>query len=140
CSTTFSTAMPLACWRASARELAFRSRKWVEIVATGSAGPGQMTQSVRKFLRDHRDEQTEFLAALVRVPSDNPPGDCQPIADAAAQLLEGLCLAVERHPVPGDRVVANGMISATNLVVRHRFGSGPTIALNAHGDVVAPGA
>ncbi len=27
----------------------------------------------------------------------------------------------------------------TNLVVRHRFGEGPTIALNAHGDVVPPG-
>ena len=32
-----------------------------------------------------------------------------------------------------------GMISATNLVVRRRFGDGPVIALNAHGDVVAPG-
>jgi acetylornithine deacetylase/succinyl-diaminopimelate desuccinylase-like protein len=32
------------------------------------------------------------------------------------------------------------MISATNLIVRERFGAGPTIALNAHGDVVPPGA
>ena len=32
------------------------------------------------------------------------------------------------------------MVSATNLVVRHRFGDGPVIALNAHGDVVPPGA
>jgi acetylornithine deacetylase/succinyl-diaminopimelate desuccinylase-like protein len=31
------------------------------------------------------------------------------------------------------------MVSATNLVVRHRFGDGPVIALNAHGDVVPPG-
>jgi len=32
------------------------------------------------------------------------------------------------------------MISATNLIVRQRFGAGgPTIALNAHGDVVPPG-
>jgi len=31
------------------------------------------------------------------------------------------------------------MISATNLIVRHRFGPGPIVALNAHGDVVAPG-
>jgi acetylornithine deacetylase/succinyl-diaminopimelate desuccinylase-like protein len=30
-------------------------------------------------------------------------------------------------------------VSATNLVVRQRFGDGPTIALNAHGDVVQPG-
>src|SRR5262249_10046160 len=27
----------------------------------------------------------------------------------------------------------------TNLIVRHRFGDGPTVALNAHGDVVPPG-
>jgi acetylornithine deacetylase/succinyl-diaminopimelate desuccinylase-like protein len=31
------------------------------------------------------------------------------------------------------------MVSVTNLVVRERFGIGPTIALNAHGDVVPPG-
>jgi acetylornithine deacetylase/succinyl-diaminopimelate desuccinylase-like protein len=31
------------------------------------------------------------------------------------------------------------MISATNLIVRHRFGPGAVIALNAHGDVVPPG-
>ena len=112
----------------------------MEIVATGSAGSGQLTESVSKFLRDHRDGQTRLLAALVRVPSDNPPGDCRAIADVAAQLLEGLGLAIERYPVPQERAGANGMISATNLVVRHRFGPGPTIVLNAHGDVVPPGA
>ena len=31
------------------------------------------------------------------------------------------------------------MISVTNLIVRRRFGPGPVIALNAHGDVVPPG-
>ena len=31
------------------------------------------------------------------------------------------------------------MISCTNLVVRRRFGDGPVVALNAHGDVVPPG-
>jgi succinyl-diaminopimelate desuccinylase len=31
------------------------------------------------------------------------------------------------------------MITATNLVIRRRFGPGPTVALNAHGDVVPPG-
>ncbi|MGH6914273.1 MAG: M20/M25/M40 family metallo-hydrolase, partial [Geminicoccales bacterium] len=33
----------------------------------------------------------------------------------------------------------HGMVSAINLVVRRRFGAGPVIALNAHGDVVPPG-
>ena len=84
--------------------------------------------------------EVDFLAALVRVPSDNPPGDCAPHARATAALLEGLGFEVERHVVPDTEVRANGMISATNLIVRHRFAAGgPTVALNAHGDVVAPG-
>ena len=91
------------------------------------------------FLNDQRERQTAFLAELVREPSDNPPGNCRRHAERAAKLLEGLGLEVERHPVPDAVVTKNGMISATNLVVRRRFGDGPVIALNAHGDVVPPG-
>jgi acetylornithine deacetylase/succinyl-diaminopimelate desuccinylase-like protein len=59
----------------------------------------------------------------------------------AASLLEAMGLPVERHPVPTDAVAAHGMRSCTNLIVRVPFGGGhgPTIALNAHGDVVPPG-
>ncbi len=96
-------------------------------------------RAIEDYLAAQRDHQTRFLAELVKVPSDNPPGDCAPHAQRAAELLEGLGFVVERHPVPADVVRANGMISATNLVVRERFGPGPTIALNAHGDVVPPG-
>ncbi|CAO3363236.1 ArgE/DapE family deacylase [Azospirillum palustre] len=85
------------------------------------------------------DEEVRFLAELVKVPSDNPAGDCAPHAVRTAELLEAMGFAVERHPVPAELVRANGMISATNLVIRHRFGDGPTVALNAHGDVVPPG-
>ena len=83
--------------------------------------------------------QVKLLAELVRVPSDNPPGDCAPHAQRTAQLLEALGFSVERDEVPAAEVSAHGMISATNLIVRRRFGDGPTIALNAHGDVVQPG-
>jgi len=86
------------------------------------------------------DAAQQFLARLVRVPSDNPAGDCAPHAEHTAQLLEGLGFSVERHAVPEEAVRAHGMISVTNLIVRHRFGPGPVIALNAHGDVVPPGA
>lgn len=86
------------------------------------------------------DASCDFLAALVRMPTDNPPGDCAGAAHKTQGLLEALGFAVEAHPVPADAVRAAGMVSATNLIVRRRFGSGgPTIALNAHGDVVAPG-
>jgi succinyl-diaminopimelate desuccinylase len=95
--------------------------------------------TILSFLETQREAQTRFLAELVKVPSDNPPGDCAAHAERAAELLEALGFTVERHPVPEDMVHANGMISATNLVVRRRFGEGPVIALNAHGDVVPPG-
>ena len=96
-------------------------------------------QAIRAFLAAAQDRQRAFLAALVRTPSDNPPGDCAPHAARAATLLEELGFTVERHPVPEALVRAAGMVSATNLVIRHRFGDGPVIALNAHGDVVPPG-
>ena len=96
-------------------------------------------QTIRDFLDRSEAAAVELLAELVKVPSDNPPGDCAPHALRAAALLEARGFAVERHPVPEPLVRANGMVSATNLVVRERFGEGPVIALNAHGDVVPPG-
>ena len=93
------------------------------------------------FVDNAHAAQCRFLAELVKVPSDNPPGDCAAHAARAAELLERLGLAVERHKVPEDAVRASGMASVTNLIVRKRFGAGgPTVALNAHGDVVPPGA
>ena len=97
-------------------------------------------KAIHAFVRDHEGAETRFLAEIVKVPSDNPPGDCDPSARAVAGLLEGLGFVVERHKVPDSLVKASGMISATNLIARRRFGpGGPTIALNAHGDVVPPG-
>jgi acetylornithine deacetylase/succinyl-diaminopimelate desuccinylase-like protein len=96
-------------------------------------------EEIKAFIDAEFARETAFLAELVKVPSDNPPGDCAPHAARARELLEGLGFAVEAHAVPGEAVEAVGMKSATNLVVRHRFGDGPVIALNAHGDVVPPG-
>jgi succinyl-diaminopimelate desuccinylase len=98
-----------------------------------------IASEIHRFLESEHSRQVTFLAELVKSPSDNPPGDCAGHAEVAARLLEGLRLTVERHPVPEAIVRKNGMITATNLVVRHRFGDGPVIALNAHGDVVPPG-
>src|SRR5579859_375609 len=95
--------------------------------------------ALREHLAKDRAAQRRFLAELVKTPSDNPPGDCAPHAERAAALIEELGHVVERHPVPDALVRANGMVSATNLVLRRRFGDGPVIALNAHGDVVPPG-
>ncbi len=92
------------------------------------------------WLAERRAEQTALLADLVRIPTDNPPGALSAAAERVAALLAGLGFAVERHAVPQAEVQAEGLGGITNLVVRYRFGPGPTIALNAHGDVVPPGA
>ncbi|WP_256888338.1 M20/M25/M40 family metallo-hydrolase [Acidomonas methanolica] len=86
------------------------------------------------------DSQVDFLRALVQHPSDNPPGDCARHAEHTAALLRTMGLEVECHPVPQADVHRVGMVSATVLIMRWRFGTGgPVIALNAHGDVVPPG-
>jgi succinyl-diaminopimelate desuccinylase len=96
---------------------------------------------MRNAIETNWPDEVAFLKELVRVPSDNPPGDCRRHAEKAASLLEGLGCEVERYPVPAELVEKHGMISVENLIVRKRFGSGSglTIALNAHGDVVPPG-
>jgi acetylornithine deacetylase/succinyl-diaminopimelate desuccinylase family protein len=106
-----------------------------------TADNGSPQQIIHDFIQSHHAEQISFLAELVKVPTDNPPGDCARHADISAALLENMGFAVERHPVPEHLVKQAGMVSATNLVIRKRFGdgSGPVIALNAHGDVVPPG-
>ena len=98
-----------------------------------------LSVDVERFIDAEFARETAFLAELVKVPSDNPPGDCAPHGVRARELLGQLGLEVEAHAVPPATVEAAGMKSATNLIVRHRFGDGPTIALNAHGDVVPPG-
>jgi succinyl-diaminopimelate desuccinylase len=95
---------------------------------------------IASFMERAAPRQRDFLAQIVRVPSDNPPGDCAAAAARAETLIAALGFTVENHPVPESEARANGMISATNLILRQRFGSGgPTITLNTHGDVVPPG-
>ena len=90
----------------------------------------------------HFDEELRFLQELVRVPTDTPPGNNAPHARRTAELLAGMGYTAESHPVPEAEVRAYGLQSITNLIVRRPYGapgSGPVVALNAHGDVVPPG-
>ena len=76
---------------------------------------------IGEFVDRDFEREVQFLAELVKAPSDNPPGDCAPHAQRARELLEDLGLAVEVHEVPRAEVEATGMRSAINLIVRHRF-------------------
>ena len=88
----------------------------------------------------HFDEEVRFLQALVRVPTDTPPGHNAPHAERTAALLRDVGFEAEAHVVPAQRVRDQGMQSLTNLVVRRSYDTtGPVVGLNAHGDVVPPG-
>ncbi|MFN9474915.1 M20 family metallopeptidase [Acidovorax sp.] len=94
------------------------------------------------WIDQHFDEEVRFLQALVRVPTATPPGNNAPHAERTAELLRDFGYEAEKHAVPAADVQAYGMESITNLIVRRKYGNegqGPTIALNAHGDVVPPG-
>ena len=95
------------------------------------------------WIDQHFDEEVRFLQALVRVPTDTPPGNNAPHAERTAELLKEFGYEAEKHAVPASDVLAYGMESITNLIVRRKYGAqgdgGKTIALNAHGDVVPPG-
>ena len=91
------------------------------------------------WVNQHFDEEVQFLQALVRVPTDTPPGNNAPHAERTAELLQAMGLEAEKYPVSPEMVHAAGLQSVTNLLVRRRFGPGRTVLLNAHGDVVPPG-
>lgn len=82
----------------------------------------------------------ELLLELVRHPTENPPGDVGEAVEWLAAYLEQRGLAVERHPVPEPFVRNLGRHGLTNLIVRHTFGPGPTIALHATLDTLPAGA
>ncbi|MFT0532486.1 M20/M25/M40 family metallo-hydrolase [Castellaniella hirudinis] len=88
----------------------------------------------------HFEDQVALLQRLVAIPTDTPPGDTAPHAEAVAGILQGWGWSVQRHAVPDAEMQAYGMRSITNLIVRRQYAAeGPVIALNAHGDVVPPG-
>jgi len=92
-----------------------------------------------QWIDAHFEEQVAFLSELVKVPTDTPPGNNAPHAVKTAQLLEQFGMKAKQIPIPKEVVQNAGLESITNLIVRREYGTGPTIALNAHGDVVPPG-
>ena len=75
-------------------------------------------QQLDAWIDQHFDEQVRFLQALVRVPTDTPPGNNAPHAERTAELDQDYGFDAEKHPVPQAEVQAYGMESITNLIVR----------------------
>ncbi len=73
---------------------------------------------------------TDLCAELIRIPSENPPGDCGEIADMVAALLRDADCTVENVNGPGG---------LPSVVGTADFGPGPTLLMNGHMDVVPIG-
>jgi acetylornithine deacetylase/succinyl-diaminopimelate desuccinylase-like protein len=100
----------------------------------------QLRERLLQWIDAHFDEEVGFLQQVVRIPTDTPPGNNAPHAEQVAAMLAGFGWQAEKHAVPEQQVRDYGMESITNLIVRRPYGAGgPTLALNAHGDVVPPG-
>jgi succinyl-diaminopimelate desuccinylase len=97
-------------------------------------------EQLASWIDAHFDEEVGFLQQVLRVPTDTPPGNNAPHADTVAELVKAYGWSAEKHAVPQQTVRDYGMESITNLIVRRPYqAGGPTVALNAHGDVVPPG-
>jgi succinyl-diaminopimelate desuccinylase len=97
-------------------------------------------EQITQWIEAHFDEEVAFLQQVLRVPTDTPPGNNAPHADTVAELVQAYGWQAEKHAVPEQRVRDYGMETITNLIVRRPYAAGgPTVALNAHGDVVPPG-
>lgn len=99
-------------------------------------------QQLINYIEQQQEQMITFLRELVSIPSDNPPGDCQKIAEHIYKRLDGFGLEnVSINEVEKEKVKAVGMIKASNVVGFSTFGNGegPEITLNSHGDVVPPG-
>ena len=102
----------------------------------------QDKEKIVQWIEDHESEIIDFLKKLVQTPSDNPTGDCLPIAVVLEKQLQELGFDnVSLLEVEEKSVKANGMISLANVLSSTLFGDGQgtNVVLNAHGDVVPPG-
>jgi acetylornithine deacetylase/succinyl-diaminopimelate desuccinylase-like protein len=99
-----------------------------------------MKEQITRWIDQHFDEEVAFLQKVLQTPTDTPPGNNAPHADLVAGLVEAYGWQAEKHAVPEQVVRDYGMETITNLIVRRPYAAGgPTVALNAHGDVVPPG-
>ncbi len=66
---------------------------WFETPMTSSSSHARLAS----WIDAHFDEEVGFLADIVRIPTDTPPGDNAPHAEAVAAMIGQLGWQVERQ-------------------------------------------
>ena len=91
--------------------------------------------SIKKHLIDEierlRNEIIEYTREMVRIPSENPPGDETEVSDYVSKLLASLGFDVEQVESNPNRVNTLGVLKGT--------GGGKTLLWNGHYDTVPVG-
>ena len=98
-------------------------------------------KSALEFAKNLEADAVKSLVDLVRIPSENPPGECRAVGEAYAALLGELGYEVEVIPVPETMVRAEGLEGDRVNVIGRMRGSRPgrTLILNGHLDTVPAG-
>jgi len=100
-------------------------------------------QSLRNYLVARRAEQFAFLSALVRINSENPPGETGAVAAKLEQLMASMDFQVSRHPVDEKAAKALGREPYDNLSMVLEFGDdpdqGPSLVIACHADTAPVG-
>lgn len=102
-------------------------------IADGTSSPAG--DRLGAWLRSHDDDLVGYLRDLVRIPSDNPPGECSAIAARVEEEFRRFGIDVERHDVPRE----SGPPAPTVLGWLGERTPVPGLLLNAHADVIPPG-
>ncbi len=86
-------------------------------------------EDVISYIEGRKRELVEFCCSLIRIPSENPPGDVSSVAAAIEEWLEARGFSVDKHEPERGRV---------NLVAKIGAGK-PVLVLDGHMDVVPAG-
>ncbi|MBI4279012.1 MAG: ArgE/DapE family deacylase [Armatimonadetes bacterium] len=98
-----------------------------------------LLNTLHRLSADAEEELVARLSRLVQVPSPNPPGEYEPIADAVREMLRDLGYQVEFVDAPEAEVRQAGLRAPRRNVIGGLGGTGDparTIILNAHIDTV----
>jgi len=90
----------------------------------------ELKKKIYMYIDDKRDEILKLCSDMVRIPSENPPGDMSEIASFVRGYLEDRGFAVEADEPEKGRI---------SLVTKMGEAKEPALILNGHMDVVPAG-
>lgn len=87
-------------------------------------------EELRSLVEDRKEELIQLCSEMIRIPSENPPGEM----DA---MISYLCAYLDKHGIQYE--IVKGNESAPNIIARMGQKDGRVLLLNGHCDVVPAG-